>query len=534
MNLKTLLVISAIIIVPWLGVKDYYTRGEPREALVIQQMVETGNYILPEVYNGAVPSKPPLFHWIGVGVSKVTGGVTEFATRLPSALAALTFLCLFGVFLQSRIRSPWLPGLVLISSFEWFRACITTRVDMLLACCMGGALLTLFRWIESRRIIYLVASSALLSGAFLTKGPVGLVLPLGIFFLFWIYEERLLFRPILTCIALALCSAILPLIWYYWAYRVGGDRFLDKILYENVARFTSTMEDEPHSGSVLYLLGTLIVGLLPWLLVVLAGWRVRDTVRSIREKFLNDKFFRFSIFVICGVFTFYAVPDSKRSTYLLPLYPFVAYIFSVKIAELGESNSRVISIASRICISVFFAILLVCIGIAAPWGSLDVFPPFKNYLRDYPIHFASGLAVVIALGYQAIRGKHGRLESLGISLLSLLLLIQVYIAPSVANSLSYRPFSEQIRPIVAANSRIFSFGDEFYGISFYLDKDFYILSDKEQIKNGDVVVLYESNLSKLSEKLSGRFNITELSRSTSDVVKKGKKCLLVGVADKNG
>ena len=66
-----------------------YTKGEPREALVMQTILRTGELALPLRNDGEIPSKPPLFHWIGAAASLPGGEVTETTAKLPSTIASL-------------------------------------------------------------------------------------------------------------------------------------------------------------------------------------------------------------------------------------------------------------------------------------------------------------------------------------------------------------------------------------------------------------------------------------------------------------
>ena len=49
-NLLILLSICVLTIFPLLGLTDYNTKGEPREAIVAYSMLEHGNWILPRNY----------------------------------------------------------------------------------------------------------------------------------------------------------------------------------------------------------------------------------------------------------------------------------------------------------------------------------------------------------------------------------------------------------------------------------------------------------------------------------------------------
>ena len=270
-SLFVVLILASLLCIPWLE-RPFHTRGEPREALVAQAMLVTHNWISPPAYDGTVPSKPPFSHWLTALLSLPGGEVTEASARLPSALAFLFFVAGFFVFVAHRTSLQTAIGsaIVLIGSSEWFRAVSTCRVDMLLAVSTAGALCALYAWWEKGYRGVPVLAVILTTCATLTKGPVGFVLPVGIFSLFaWLKKE---FRVAeLIPIAVRAAALVVPVvacasIWYLLGYAERGDAFIDKILYENFARFTSSMADEPHKHSAFYLLGMLLLGLLPWTL----------------------------------------------------------------------------------------------------------------------------------------------------------------------------------------------------------------------------------------------------------------------------
>ncbi|MDD3063744.1 MAG: dolichyl-phosphate-mannose--protein mannosyltransferase, partial [Massilibacteroides sp.] len=84
----TLVVFLCIIsILPWIILGDFSTKGEPREAAVAISMLNSGNWILPHVYAQEFAYKPPLAHWLMALFSYPQGYVSEFTSRLPSAIA---------------------------------------------------------------------------------------------------------------------------------------------------------------------------------------------------------------------------------------------------------------------------------------------------------------------------------------------------------------------------------------------------------------------------------------------------------------
>ena len=45
------------------GLTLFHTKGEPREAIVADTMLDTNNWILPENIGGEFAYKPPFLHW---------------------------------------------------------------------------------------------------------------------------------------------------------------------------------------------------------------------------------------------------------------------------------------------------------------------------------------------------------------------------------------------------------------------------------------------------------------------------------------
>ena len=85
----------------FLGSSSFHTRGEPREALVAQAMLNDSNWTLPMTNGVDMAYKPPVFHWIIAAVSTVVGEVNEYTSRFPSALA-LAAMVIVGYFFFAK------------------------------------------------------------------------------------------------------------------------------------------------------------------------------------------------------------------------------------------------------------------------------------------------------------------------------------------------------------------------------------------------------------------------------------------------
>ena len=92
--------LSVLVVVPFLGETIFYSKGEPREAIVALSMLESGNWILPVNYGTDIAYKPPFFYWSIAAVSSLFGEVTEFFRPFPVCIGffshAVDVLCLCG------------------------------------------------------------------------------------------------------------------------------------------------------------------------------------------------------------------------------------------------------------------------------------------------------------------------------------------------------------------------------------------------------------------------------------------------------
>jgi 4-amino-4-deoxy-L-arabinose transferase-like glycosyltransferase len=76
-------------------------RGEePRWACVAQEMIATGDYIVPRLQGEPFPDRPPLNSWAMVVAAQLTGELDLVAIRLPSLLA--TVLTVAVIYLYAR------------------------------------------------------------------------------------------------------------------------------------------------------------------------------------------------------------------------------------------------------------------------------------------------------------------------------------------------------------------------------------------------------------------------------------------------
>ena len=328
-------VIAVMLTVPFLGLTDFYSKGEPREAVVAYTMVEHGNWILPINNGGDIPYKPPFFHWCIALFSLLQGHVSEFTSRLPSALALVAMSVGGFVFFAKRKNANMalLATLLSLTAFEVHRAGINCRVDMVNTAFMVGALFLMYRWWERGKHTMPWLAVLCMSGATLTKGPVGMLLPCAVMGVFMLTQRESLWSTVWRLGLTALLSLVLPLCWYYAAYLQGGDEFLRLVKEENIDRLLGKMAYESHENPFWYNFVTLITGWLPYTLLFVFSLFVLPWKRFSKSGFMQSvrRAEPMQVFVWLAfglILFFYCIPKSKRSVYLLPCYPFMAWLMA--------------------------------------------------------------------------------------------------------------------------------------------------------------------------------------------------------------
>jgi len=378
-------VVAALVFFTNLGAAALWDEDEPLYATCAREMLQRGDWVVP-TYNGEVfPEKPPLMFWLMILGFKMFG-INEFAARFWSAicgvLAALATYRL-GRRMFGQRTALW-AGLIMATSLLFTvsaRAAtvdaalvlLTTTAFWLFACCLetdrsarrdgqlsaggaaeahagreaGAALRFQPTWWRMA-LIYVCLGLAVLA-----KGPVGVVLPVGVMglFLAWlqfateqpaasaragssgrlsralgwarVFRPRNLWRagwrlrPLTAILVVGLVAA--P--WYVMVSLRTDGQWLARFLGEqNLQRVLKPMQG--HQGPIWYYVPAILIGVFPWSLMVWPGLGM--TLRKLRRR---DNQWAWWLLLACwlGVyFVFWSLVSTKLPHYVLPAYPALA------------------------------------------------------------------------------------------------------------------------------------------------------------------------------------------------------------------
>jgi 4-amino-4-deoxy-L-arabinose transferase-like glycosyltransferase len=527
-----LTLLGAALFLVNLGGYPFYTKGEPREAVTVFNMLHGGGFILPLRAGIEVPSKPLLMHWLAAIISMLAGGVSEWTVRMPSGLFAIGGMLAAYLYVRRLFddRIGFLTALVLGTTVQYLQAGSGARVDMTLTFFLEIAL---FEFIliaegltERRMTLYFAIAMAVLS-----KGPVGLVLP-ALVALVWIaIQGRWTLLRELRLWRGASLVALLAGGWYLAAALAGGMAFVHKqLLAENLFRFVrGSAFHEGHAHPFYYVEGALMAGFLPWTPLLLVVF-----VQAARRPRRMDPRLSYLMAWFVVVLLFYNLPQSKRGVYLLALYPALAALLAIYVeaaARVPDVSERWLRWLARLA-AVFFGLA----GVAALIGlGLLAFAPqalelllsnliITNY--DFVPQLAVAAAahpfiamelgiVMIAIG---VFGIHGRQSAEGLcvtatgGIVCLALAANLFVVPALANTLTLEPFTHEAMNIIGTHS-VGYMGALNYDVAYYSERNLPVVS----IWSGprpDYLIAWREEFLRLPPSTRAQFRAVLLSHPT--------------------
>ena len=287
-----------------------------------REMQVSGDWLTPRFNYTERFQKPVLYYWVTASIYSLAG-VGEAQARAGSALAGLGLVLL--VFGCGRRwydeRTGFLAGLVLATSLGCIAVARLSLPDLPLAFFISVAiwatLVALFDRPPRPRRWYLLAGAA--AGlAFLTKGPLGLLIPALVVAPPFILERgwrRV--RWMDAALAVAVCLAV-SVPWYAAMTLEHGTRYLRGFFVgDNLERFATTTFNERRS--VFYYLPIVAAGMLPWTPLLALGvkpawlaWKHRRRPGRIEWRLLAWALMPFLLFT---------ASIGKQPRYVLPMLP---------------------------------------------------------------------------------------------------------------------------------------------------------------------------------------------------------------------
>ena len=380
-----------------LGAPVLFEPDEGRNAEKAREILVLNDWITPHENFHAVLDKPIFFYWL-IALSYRLFGVSEWAARLPSVLAAFGCIVMVYFFVRrwwGEWESRW-SVLVLVSSAGFFVFSRLVIFDMTLTAFIMLALCAFYHAARESESPASWATCAIFYGALgaatLTKGLVGLIVP-GMIIVFYVLLTngwRILGKMRLLSGVVLFLLIVTP--WYILAETQNPGYLRYYFWNEHFGRFATKKFDRLSPWYFYLYIAPL--GLLPWTFLLPA------TVRFHWRRRLDDRTLWLMLWALLPIL-FFSMSKSKLAHYILPSFPPMAILLGVAMSRILDDSPNRLRYgfgASWMVLSLVFIYLAA--GVIAP----EIFPKIiRGRYDSIAILFWSSAFISLALGYLACK-----------------------------------------------------------------------------------------------------------------------------------
>ncbi len=357
---------------------------EVRYAEISREMLHSGDWVVPQLLGMDYFEKPVAGYWLN-NISQLLFGETRFAVRFATAFCTgMTAILLYWFTLRLFYsqKKAFAVAACYLSCLEVYAIGVFSLLDGLFTLWFNLCVVFFYVGVHAealRKKQFFYALTGVAAGlAFLTKGFIGLVVPVIVAFPYLIYSRQLaelrhLWIAILSALIVSLPWAILvhlraPDYWHYFFWE------------EHIKRFSS--DQAQHKAPLFYYMPVLVLGLLPWVglvpAVLVQAWRNTASRSSIVFIFL------WALLPLL----FFSAAKGKLPTYILMCFAPMAILIGCGIVDFIETKKwRVIR--TNAVVNLLFGLLV----------ALTVFLIANGYLGNNAYYDdTESFKILIAIG----------------------------------------------------------------------------------------------------------------------------------------
>ncbi len=418
-NYSVPIVVLTCLLLCFVGIvsRDLWTPDEPRAAAVSLAMSRSHNLVVPMLASEPFVEKPPLYFAVAGLFHKMLGPLfgDTGAIRLSTTFWALGILWMTYL-LGRQFLAPgkaWLALGVMATMEGFFENARWIRVDAALSFFVIAAIWALVEVYFKQRRWYAILAGIFAAGAFLSKGPIGLVMIAVAWIVMFMQAlffggetglgirikgigERFRLLGIVPHLLAVVVLLALVAPWVYWIHESGKGIWQEWFWDNQIGRMMGTAENLSHirKGKPFYYVTTLLLYSLPWT-PLLIPWFWDKLKKLFRRRQLSPlEIFLFG-WAVVGVVVLTS-SATKRAIYIWPMMPVFALIVADQLIHQKDKWLLVYGRAWQILMAVVLFVLggLPLLAQLIPALS-DVVPPGSG---DVLLTFSGLHAVVLLVG----------------------------------------------------------------------------------------------------------------------------------------
>lgn len=451
--------------IPYLHVREFQGE-EGRRVIIAQEMLRSGDWIVPSVEGEVYLRKPPFYNWVLAGIFGVLGKASEMTARIPSVLfatlAALGLTLFWWRTSRERDLRFIVPGLIYLTFSDVIDKAVRAEIDMTFASLVTLALVSWFILHESygRKTLAWVLSLFLVGISVLTKG-----VQAPAFFYCAVMPYLLVRKEVRNLFSwghlagIGIAVAVIAMWFVPVALAAGGGEVVKTWWHEIAVR------GEPLSGSrfwnhIVDFPLSFVLAYLPWIPFLIL-WKDR----SLRPE--DEHLRKFALFallpLVISIPVYWLIPGA-RLRYLMPLAGMLALLIAIPLDGLLERERAPSWVTWYFRVIGFTCALAV---ISAPfWG-------VRFSLASRPAALAimvALLAVSIFLVRMKGRFAHALMLFLAVVLLGKLFWASLYFPYHAERHSYYRNAAREINALMPVDAPLYDYRVLNPHLTFYLDR----------------------------------------------------------------
>ena len=333
--------VAALTTLPGLGVGTLWDNSETAYGEVAREILLTGNWVVMHQNGAPWYVQPPLYFWIAAVFAKLFG-VTEFALRLPSALATIVMAAAVG-YVVARVttaRAAVLAATILSTALMQAVVGRLAIMDALLDLAVTLAILSWFGALRTGSAFFWYAGWVAIALGTLAKGPVAPLIALLVIAPWALWERQLAQRlawpsPMRVVLGCALFAAIVAPWAFALARAAGPIAFSEMLGHYTVGRYLGTIENQ--SGPVYYYVPVLILGFFPWIAYLIPA--ALETWSDARARD-GGGLARLALVWLVLPFVFFSFAQTKLPNYIALELPACAVMVGVWFDRVADRGDR--------------------------------------------------------------------------------------------------------------------------------------------------------------------------------------------------
>ncbi|TAM37072.1 glycosyltransferase family 39 protein, partial [bacterium] len=439
-------------------------------AQTAKEMLKNGSWMTPYIFGQPQFEKPVFLYWL-LKSSFMVSGINSFSARFFPAFFGM--IGVIAVYFLGRIgfkdqKKAFISAIVLMTAGLYVGLARTVFTDLVFSILILLSLLS-FYWgysFRNRKGTGILLFFIFAGLATLTKGPLGLLIPLLTVIVFLLLKKDIKFLLGRYLFWGLLIFSFISLPWYILMFKLYGNAFIHEFFYNDHIR--RIIEAEHIGNDTWYFYPFSMIGcIFPWSFFLAAA--LFFLPRHIKEK--DNSFYVFLVCWIAVTFVTFQSAHSKLVSYIFPLFPALAFFCGGFIADslASEKRGRLFNLALSLSVAAVFLMPLVLI-IASIWFK-DSLSPYLSSQRAI-IFFVSAF-LLFGLVMLSLILKKKLLK--GIYCLGLFVPLMLYFIPFVLHDIEPYLSSRQACEYLLKNYKVDNLilSSKFFarGVKYYTDKE---------------------------------------------------------------